>query len=71
MHCVSKFWQLVKLGGELRQIHLLESPTVEKYITQYPIDGTNEVGKIVFENNRVYINCEKASPSGRLEGLND
>ena len=25
-----KFWQLVKLGGELRQIHLLESPIVEK-----------------------------------------
>lgn len=39
------FWQLVKLGGEIRQIHLLESPTVEKYITQYPIGGTNEVSK--------------------------
>jgi len=39
------FWQLVKLGGEIRQIHLLESSTVEKYITQYPIDGTNEVSK--------------------------
>jgi hypothetical protein len=37
------FWQLVKLGGEIRQIHLLESPTVEKYITQYPIDGNNVV----------------------------
>jgi len=34
-------WQLVKLGGELRQIHLLEHPTVENYITQYPIDGDN------------------------------
>jgi len=33
---VNTFWQLVKLGGEIRQIHLLESPTVEKYITQYP-----------------------------------
>ncbi len=37
------FWQLVKLGGEIRQIHLLESPIVEKYITQYPIDGNNAV----------------------------
>ncbi|MBS4014484.1 MAG: N-6 DNA methylase [Bacteroidetes bacterium] len=37
------FWQLVQLGGEIRQIHLLESPTVEKYITQYPIDGENVV----------------------------
>ena len=39
------FWQLVKLGGEIRQIHLLESPIVEKFITQYPIDGDNVVIK--------------------------
>ena len=62
------FWQLVQLGGELRQIHLLESPAVEKYITQYPNDGNNVVGKIHFENNRVYINYDKASPLG-IEGL--
>ena len=42
------FWQLVKLGGELRQIHLLESPIVEKYITQYPEDGDNVVVKPTF-----------------------
>ncbi|MCG9880411.1 MAG: N-6 DNA methylase [Bacteroidia bacterium] len=57
------FWQLVKLGGEIRQIHLLESPTVEKYITQYPIDGTNVVVKPRFDIakrddsiGKVYIN---------------
>jgi len=43
------FWQLVKLGGELRQIHLLECPVVEKYMTQYPVDGDNVVTKIRFE----------------------
>jgi len=37
------FWALVKLGGELRQIHLLESEAVENYITTYPIDGDNSV----------------------------
>ncbi len=37
------FWKLVKLGGEIRQIHLLESPTVEEFITQYPIDGDNVI----------------------------
>ncbi|MCF8298552.1 MAG: hypothetical protein K9J13_13475 [Saprospiraceae bacterium] len=42
------FWQLVKLGGEIRQIHLLESPVVEQYITQYPIDGDNVVSKLRF-----------------------
>ncbi len=56
------FWQLVKLGGEIRTIHLLESPVVEQYITQYPIDGDNEVGKVRFistslnEPGKVYIN---------------
>ena len=45
------FWQLISLGGELRQIHLLESPIVEKYITQYPIDGDNIVTKPKFEEN--------------------
>jgi len=37
------FWQLVKLGGEIRTIHLLENPIVEDYITSYPIDGDNIV----------------------------
>ncbi len=39
----NKFWQLVKLGGEIRQIHLLESPKVEDYITTYPKGGDNTV----------------------------
>jgi predicted helicase len=50
------FWQLVKLGGQFREIHLLESPTVEKYITQYPEDGNNVVVKPKYENGKVYIN---------------
>lgn len=50
------FWQLVKLGGELRQIHLLESDTINQFITKYPIDGDNIVGKIKYADNKVYIN---------------
>jgi hypothetical protein len=50
------FWQLVKLGGDIRQIHLLESPIVENYITQYPIDGDNVVIKPKHENGKVFIN---------------
>ena len=40
----------------------MESPVVEKYITQYPIDGNNAVDKISFVcatpdiNGKVYIN---------------
>jgi hypothetical protein len=43
------FWQLVKLGGELRQIHLLESPVVNRFITKYPVEGNNLVTKPHFE----------------------
>jgi predicted helicase len=50
------FWQLVNLGSQIRQIHLLESPTVEKYITQYPIDGANVVTKPKYQDGKVYIN---------------
>ncbi|MBN1180805.1 MAG: N-6 DNA methylase, partial [Bacteroidales bacterium] len=53
------FWQLVKLGGELRQIHLLESSTVEKRITTYPTTGSNQVEKPSFENGKVWINDEQ------------
>lgn len=53
------FWQLVKLGGELRQIHLLEHPVLEKRITTYSIEGTNIVDKTRFENGRVYINSDQ------------
>ena len=50
------FIELVKLGGELRRIHLLESPSVEKYITQYPEDGSNIVEKPIYKHGNVYIN---------------
>lgn len=45
------FWKLVKLGGELREIHLLESPLVEKFKTKYPIDSDNVVDKPRFTPN--------------------
>jgi len=52
----TSFWQLVNLGGEIRKIHLLESPTVENFITSYPNDGDNVVGKIIYQDGKVFIN---------------
>ncbi len=52
----ASFWKLVELGGQLRQLHLLESPEVEKYITQYPIAGDNKVTKPNYTDGKVYIN---------------
>ncbi len=64
------FWKLVKLGREIRLIHLLESPIVEDYITTYPKDGNNtittKVGKKDWELfdeekqlGRIWINEEQ------------
>ena len=46
----------MKLGGEIRQIHLLESSVVDKPISKYPITGTNIVGKVKYEDGKVMIN---------------
>ena len=53
------FWQLVKLGGELRQIHLLESPIVEQGNTSYPNDGNNIVTRKIGKNDFEIIDKEK------------
>jgi len=50
-----KFWKLVELGGELRQLHLLESPIVEKYITGYPEEGDNIITRKISKNSPGYV----------------
>jgi predicted helicase len=51
------FWKLVNLGGELRQLHLLESPLLDRAGTTYPVAGSNLVDKVHYENSKVYINA--------------
>lgn len=46
---VATFWKLVEIGQQIREIHLLESPIVENFISSYPQDGTNIVGKPSFK----------------------
>ncbi len=53
------FKELVKLGTELRHLHLFESPKVNKFITTYPIEGTDTVEKITYKNENVFINSEQ------------
>ncbi len=65
-----KFRTLAKLGGELRQIHLLESPKVEKYITSYPIDGDNTITtKIAKKDWEVTGKISNLQGFENLEGL--
>ena len=50
------FKKLVALGSQLRSLHLLESPRVNQFITTYPVDGTNTVEKVFYEDGKVFIN---------------
>ena len=58
------FWQLVELGSQIRQLHLLESPTVTKFITQYPISGNNQITRPIRQAD--YMISDKAKQTGRI-----
>ena len=47
---LENFWQLVELGCELRQLHLLESLKLDPLITHYPMDGLNCITRKVNKN---------------------
>ena len=64
------FWKLVGLGKQMRQIHLLESPNIDEYITSYPVDGNNTITRKVAKKDwelfdeenqlgRIWINDEQ------------
>ena len=45
---------MATLGKEIREIHLLESETVENYITSYPETGDNIITRKLTKNNIGY-----------------
>jgi hypothetical protein len=68
---------LIDLGSQLREIHLLESETVENYITEYPEDGDNIVGKpkyeqrnFVMENDTITHNDTTGTNGARVHQRN-
>ncbi|MGP4848811.1 type ISP restriction/modification enzyme, partial [Marinobacter sp. 1Y8] len=68
------FWQLVALGGELRQIHLLESPKLVAQIKAlslgYPISGNNAVTRKMTKTSIGFEPDEADSSIGKV-WLND
>ena len=44
------FWKLVKLGSDLRSLHLMEHPVLQQLITGYNVLGSNQVEKVEFES---------------------
>lgn len=57
----AQFWQLVGLGGQLRQWHLLKGEGVASGIhgIKYPITGDHEIDKIHYDDGKVYINANQ------------
>ena len=53
------FNKFVAFGAELRLIHLFESPKINKFITTYPITGTDAIDKIIYKDNKVFINNDQ------------
>jgi len=51
------FYEMVKYGEQLTDLHLLKNKQT-KIVSEYPISGTNEVGKNAFKHNerKVFIN---------------
>jgi len=60
------FWQLVKLGGEIRQIHLLESDKITHFITSYPKDGDNMVTRKMTRTNIGWETTNEGKTIGRV-----
>jgi predicted helicase len=60
------FWNLVNLGGEIRELHLLESPKVEQYITTYPIAGSNEITRSLTTKDIGFELTDEANKIGRV-----
>jgi len=63
---VKKFRALVKLGARLRQLHLLEDPAVDRFITKYPAPGDNTVTRKMSAKSPGWEATSGKSASGQL-----
>jgi hypothetical protein len=50
------FWGLVKLGGRLRQFHLMEDPDLENLITTFLVAGDNIIEKVEYRDSKIIFN---------------
>ena len=65
-----QFWQLVELGGQLRQIHLLESPKLAEKAKalgiSYPKGGNNEVTRKMTKSSIGFEPSEDDATTGKV-----
>lgn len=65
-----QFWQLVELGGQLRQVHLLESPKLAEKAKalgiSYPKGGNNEVTRKMTKSSIGFEPSEDDATTGKV-----
>jgi len=54
-----QFETILAFGRELCELHTLEKPIVNRFITGYPVTGSNNIEKIKKVNEKVFINDEQ------------
>jgi len=64
------FWQLVELGGELRQLHLMEHPVLNEFITTYPKAGSNEITRRLTQTDHGFVPEDENKEIGKVR-IND
>jgi len=55
----TSFKKFVAFGTELRLLYLFESPKINKFITTYPIVGSDTIERIIYKGNKVFINSDQ------------
>jgi len=63
---VTTFWQLVALGKQIREFHLLESPQTENYLTSYPKDGDNIISRKMTKNSIGFELSNEQEKTGKV-----
>ncbi len=63
-----QFWQLVELGGELRQLHLMEHSALNEFITTYSKSGSNEITRRITKTDPGFV-LDDESGSGKEVSL--
>lgn len=62
----TRFWNLVRLGSELRRMHLMEHPDCENLITEYPEEGTHKITKKITKNDPGFVLTDEENKTGKV-----
>lgn len=60
------FWKLVELGGQIRELHLLESDKTENYITTYPKAGNNVISRKMTKSDIGFELTDEVKQTGKV-----